>query len=865
MRLQLSLPAVRAGVKGNSPLAQWLWLAVTLLILGSPITLSLYVDHRSIDALERERLTKQAQVIDDNLSQQLLGTSHALASVRADLPFLQVQKDAKAIINRRLQSMCDAMPGVRTMLIYDAAGMTTASSRSELIGQDFSQRGYFKTARQGHNPAMLYVSEPFTTALGNYSIAVSKVILDERGAFSGLIVAILEPAYFSNTLRSVLYAPDMWASLEHADGKLFLMVPTLPGIAGTNLDKPGSFRNRHLASGEEATVMTGVVAATGEVRLMAQRFIRPADVQMDKSLTVAVTRDLSSIFAVWRRDAYVRGGFFGALTLMTCLGLALYQRRQRAYSRLMLEREATRQQAQAALLASEQDFRDLADSMPQIVWVTRPDGWNIYFNQQWMDYTGLTLEESAGHGWNKPFHPDDQQRAWDAWQHSTQHGATYSLECRLRRADGAYRWWLIRGVPARDANGQILKWIGTCTDIDTFKQMSLLLEESERQYRGLFETSPTPILIAEVASDANDQPGNYRFLKVNPAFERLVKTNAANLIGRTVYEFAPKANQASVERICRVARTGVPDRTEGFSPQLDLEYEITMYSPAPGQCVVFTVDITERKKVEQELQQYREHLEDLVEQRTHELATANEHLQQLDRLKSLFIASMSHELRTPMNSILGFTELILQGLSGDINDLQRDQLGRVHSAGQHLLRLISDIIDLSKVEAGKVEVLPSDFDLQLLLDEAMQANQGIANKKGLKMIQTASGDEIVMHTDRQRLMQCLLNLISNAVKYSKSGEVCVSAQESGEDVIIEVQDEGIGISESDQARLFQPFIRLDSELTIKAGGTGLGLYLTKKLMTELLGGSVSVESQPGVGSCFRLRLPRRITGKEERT
>jgi PAS domain S-box-containing protein len=144
-----------------------------------------------------------------------------------------------------------------------------------------------------------------------------------------------------------------------------------------------------------------------------------------------------------------------------------------------------------ALRRSEQEFRTLAETVPQIVWATEPDGGNIYFNQKWMDYTGLTPAESYGHGWITPFHPDDQQRAWDAWKHATQDGAIYSLECRLRRADGIYRWWLIRGEPMRGANGEILKWFGTCTDIEELKQASeqlrritselMVAEQRERQ------------------------------------------------------------------------------------------------------------------------------------------------------------------------------------------------------------------------------------------------------------------------------------------------------------------------------------------------------------------------------------------------
>jgi PAS domain S-box-containing protein len=149
-----------------------------------------------------------------------------------------------------------------------------------------------------------------------------------------------------------------------------------------------------------------------------------------------------------------------------------------------------RQQVEAALRASEQEFRSLAEAMPQIVWSTRADGWNIYFNQQWVDYTGLTLEESHGHGWSQPFHPDDQQRALNAWQRATQHHDTYSLECRLRRADGAYRWFLIRGVPLLDAAGTILKWFGTCTDIEDIKRATAEAQREQVLSKTIIDSIP---------------------------------------------------------------------------------------------------------------------------------------------------------------------------------------------------------------------------------------------------------------------------------------------------------------------------------------------------------------------------------------
>jgi diguanylate cyclase (GGDEF)-like protein/PAS domain S-box-containing protein len=140
-----------------------------------------------------------------------------------------------------------------------------------------------------------------------------------------------------------------------------------------------------------------------------------------------------------------------------------------------------KRRSEDALRASEEEFRSLAESMPQIVWVTRPDGWNIYFNKQWMDYTGQTLEESMGHGWNKPFHPDDRQSAWDAWQNATKNNGIYSIESRLRGVDGTYRWWLVRGVPLFADGGNILKWFGTCTDIHDLKIAEQALTASERK------------------------------------------------------------------------------------------------------------------------------------------------------------------------------------------------------------------------------------------------------------------------------------------------------------------------------------------------------------------------------------------------
>ncbi len=142
-------------------------------------------------------------------------------------------------------------------------------------------------------------------------------------------------------------------------------------------------------------------------------------------------------------------------------------------------------------------FRDFAESLPQIVWVTNPEGENIYFNQKWMDYTGMTLEKSMGHGWNLPFHPDDQERAWKAWQNAVQRYGIYSLECRLRRADGEYCWWLIRGVPLINSEGKIVKWFGTCTDINEIKITEEVLASQKIKLETIFKNHPDGVAIID--------------------------------------------------------------------------------------------------------------------------------------------------------------------------------------------------------------------------------------------------------------------------------------------------------------------------------------------------------------------------------
>jgi signal transduction histidine kinase len=251
--------------------------------------------------------------------------------------------------------------------------------------------------------------------------------------------------------------------------------------------------------------------------------------------------------------------------------------------------------------------------------------------------------------------------------------------------------------------------------------------------------------------------------------------------------------------------------------------------------------------------------QDITEQKEVQraLLRAKESAEAADRIKSVFLASMSHELRTPLNSIIGFTGILVQGLSGPLNERQLDQLRRVYGSAKHLLALISDVMDISRIEAGRFESVVEVVDLSQIMVQVLESLRPQAAEKNLAL-SAAVPAGISVTTDKRRLTQCLINLIGNALKYTERGRVSIAALERGAFVDIAITDTGIGIDAAQQAKLFKPFERLNSELLAKVPGTGLGLYLTKKIATEILGGGVAVQSSPGMGSTFTLTIARSV-------
>jgi len=386
-----------------------------------------------------------------------------------------------------------------------------------------------------------------------------------------------------------------------------------------------------------------------------------------------------------------------------------------------------RKRAELLLRESEQHFRTLADGGSTLIWTSGLDKLCNYFNQPWLRFTGRTLEQELGNGWTEGLHPDDFAHCLDVYVSSFEQRQPFSMEYRIRHADGRYRWIRDDGNPRYDSDGRFIGYIGYCVDIT-----------------------------------------------------------------------AQKANAA-------------------------------------------------------ELEKHRHHLEALVEERTSALVIAKDAAEAANRAKGTFLANMSHELRTPMNAIMGMTELLLRRIT---DPKQVDQLGKLKQASAHLLSVINDILDISKIEAEHLKLEETRFRFGSVLENLGSMLGHKAEEKGLTLAidlpPTIAALPLI--GDPLRLGQVLLNLVGNAVKFTSQGTISlgISKQaETPETIVLRcaVQDTGVGISAADQKRLFTAFEQGDASMTRKYGGTGLGLAICKRLI-ESMGGEIGLESTVGVGSTF---------------
>jgi len=448
-------------------ITQWLWLGLAQFILGLMVAFNISLDRNRTEHREKDRLATQARVITENLQHQLASANSVLERVRNESSYW-TGKSNDSEENRHLQAIADALTGIRTVNVMDTAGNIKMSNRADLIGRNLAYREYFQTAKAHPDADTLYVSAPFETVLGAFAINIARMKPGPQGEFAGLVTATLDPEYFRPLMMSVQYAPDMWVSMAHGDGLLFLMMPDRSGLQGMNLAQPGSFFTRHQASGNSTNVLTGTVYATGEERMMALRTVQPIALKTDKPLVVAVSRDLDAIFQPWRQNAFIQGGLTGFIAIASTLGLLLYQ-----YRHHQLKQQA----AEAHALAER--FRFALDHIPTHIYIKDRQHRYVYANRATLDLFNCAAIDLQGSTDERFFPPATVSHLHDIDTRVLEHGEDTTERITVPYENGERRiYWEIK-TPIYDDQDKTRIW-GLCGISTDITEHELLKEQLEQ-------------------------------------------------------------------------------------------------------------------------------------------------------------------------------------------------------------------------------------------------------------------------------------------------------------------------------------------------------------------------------------------------
>ena len=476
-----------------------------------------------------------------------------------------------------------------------------------------------------------------------------------------------------------------------------------------------------------------------------------------------------------------------------------------------------------------------------IVHVRMSDGRFVRANKKICDMLGYTEKEFCRMTIPEITHPDDVQTDLDHTRRMVMGEISmFSIEKRLIKKDGSFLWTRLTAVSvARDDHGQATYGMAVCEDISQIKQAEQALQESEERFRLMADAAPVAIFVTDT---------NHQTVYVNKGWLEYTGLTFDGSIGDNWQNaLHPEDVDFFMAKVLEASSRQEPFRLETRIRQASGYYGWMLTAGVPrytpdGQFMGYIgtgIDITDRKLVEASLQQAK-------------LQAENANLK-----KSEFLSLMSHELRTPLNAIIGFSEMLEAGFAGNLNSQQQQYTSYVSTSGRHLLNLINELLDISKIEAGKMTLYPEDAELQPLMEELHSMMGKLARQKEVTLHLELQPDLQTIYVDPSRFKQIMINLLSNAIKFNRTGgHVFVRIYRSKVDnwLVGEVEDTGIGIPDDKQPELFQKFYQVDATATRAYDGTGLGLSLVKDLV-ELHGGNVSVASVEGAGSTFTFRMP----------
>ncbi|WP_010162388.1 PAS domain S-box protein [Sphingomonas sp. PAMC 26617] len=493
------------------------------------------------------------------------------------------------------------------------------------------------------------------------------------------------------------------------------------------------------------------------------------------------------------------------------------------------------------LSASERRFQALANLAPAGIFRTDASGGCSYVNDSWLQTTGLKNGEWENSGWVRALHPDDQDRVFEGWAQAVAEQRDYRADFRWIKPDGSCSWVDVIGRPEHDVDGAVTGFIGVSLDITERRHAEQILAEREQQLRILASNATDAVLRISLTGQC---------LYASPSATRLLGVPAEHLVGTQILaRFHPEDDATVRDAFAELAAGAINHRTIAYRAQSADDptgyrwFEahcglVRDEDHAPREIIASIRDVSDNKALEEDLKTAR--------QRAESAASA----------KAAFLANMSHEIRTPMNGVLGFTELL--GMT-ELSAEQRRHVDLIADSGRSMMRLLNDILDISKIDSGQMEIAHERVDLRHSLKSAARLMEPIAQSKGVAILIDVS-DSIpqAMMGDRLRIRQIMLNLIGNAVKFTEHGKIAIRARSEGAgahaSLVMDVEDSGIGIAADRLTMIFEQFAQADSSTARKYGGTGLGLAISSNL-ARLMGGTITVRSVEGRGTTFTVTLP----------
>jgi PAS domain S-box-containing protein len=508
-----------------------------------------------------------------------------------------------------------------------------------------------------------------------------------------------------------------------------------------------------------------------------------------------------------------------------------------------------RKRAEEARQATEERFRRLAATIPSLIWTATADGIVTYANERWYDYTGTAPGDDTTDWPERVLHPDDRARRQAEWDRALATGTTYEIEVRNRRRDGAYRWFLSRAVPIRNAGGQIVAWFGVSTDIDDQKR-------AEQERARLFQ--------AERAARAEAEAAQQRYQQLVDGLDAIVWEADAR---RSRFTFmSRRAEQIlgyPVERWL-----GQPDFWVGVVHPDDRDWAVTLTHAHTAECrdhdfEYRAVTATGRELWLRDLvyvvrgadgkaERLRGIMVDVTERRHAEQA-----LKDADRRKDEFLATLAHELRNPLAPLRNGLEILRLG--GGARDPER-VYEIMDRQVQHMVRLVDDLLELSRITRGMIELRKERLDVATAVQDAVDTNRSLIEAAGHQLTVSLPSEPLPIDADPVRLAQVIGNLLNNAAKYTdRGGHIWLSAERRGAHVVVRVRDDGIGIAPDMLPHIFEMFIQGHRSRRPAQGGLGIGLSLVETLV-KMHGGTVSARSDGlGRGSEFTVRLPLAVS------